>query len=129
MKITHSIYGGLKKDQPASFKRVFDDRRKRRKVRATILKFYGVGIHYYPTLTEEGNPAIIQEEGVWKKQVCWDDPEEIKGRTESGPRCNTREEALSWIDKTFSKKFGPRTHRLQYGDLSTVTRKAMLEGD
>jgi len=103
-------HGGYVKDLPINIKRVFDDRRKKRKVYASVL-MYSVGRHYYATLAEESNPALVLENNKWIERICWDDGPKIKGRTES-KRCNNWHAARAWIDQAFNRIFGKKTHRL-----------------
>lgn len=108
-----SSRGGDIANIPEPHQRMFPGRRKR-KVRVSITRFYGVGIHFYASLREESNMIwcackdAYQQKPHWHQ--AWDD-REGNGREFSG-RFNTHEAAQDFINRTAAKEFPAKTHRI-----------------
>lgn len=73
-------------------------------------RYDGIGIHYYTSLEEEGNPIWQEKDKAWV--TAWDD-EKAKGRR-FDKRCNSQSIARQFIKKTFLEEFSRETHVLVY---------------
>ena len=100
--------GGKLADISLPHVRYYDDKRRKRYVELTIMRYWGFGNHYYVKLKEDDNPiakADTNTDGVigTRWMSAWDDPK-------SEGRCferkfNTRFAAQNWIDATMQKEF------------------------
>lgn len=99
-------------------RRWFDDKRRRRKVTVNILKYWGIGQHYYPRIDQEHNRFWDPEQKAWR--LCWyGDPGEGKTvrPTNKGANWNkfdTLAEARRWVEKTIRREF--RDHKVVIED-------------
>ena len=110
MKVSHS-FGGYLKDLSKPYKRQFPCDRKR-EVLARVSKYYGVGVHYHISITEEENPIWDKKENCWR--TCWDD----KSKETEGKRFDDSfidyDGAEKWIKEIFEKNFSSKTHLLRF---------------
>ena len=98
--------GGYLKESKVSepYKRYHDDHPI--KVNITVLKFHGIGIHYYCTIKEEPNFIWEEESQTWTE--FWDDP--YKLREFQNGNFLTVEDARKWIQETLNENFEPGTY-------------------
>ena len=127
------IMGGKIADIPKPHRRRFDDKRRKREARYSITKYEGIGVHYYAAIDEENNP-------IWDSSVSeftgsgpagWrdaHDDKDGKGRYFS-KQCNTMKQAQRWIDATFKKEFGPKTHKLVHKGSNRKPKWHYKDGD
>jgi len=105
--LSRGIRGGYKNQHQHLGPRLFDDKRRRRKAKASIMMYAGFGNHFYASVEEEENPAWDSKENSWR--ICWDDTPEIKGRSWSA-RFNSWDAARAWITRIEKKYL--KGHRL-----------------
>lgn len=91
-------YGGHLADIPLPHRRMFDDRRRKRKVDVSIKRWLS---HYHVSLHAENNPIWNSATKRW--QHAWDD-HECKSVSD-GARFSTLSAANRWIKQTMAKKF------------------------
>ena len=123
------LSGGHLKDIPKPHIRYFDDRRRKREVKVSILKFEGYGIHYHVDIKEEDNPILDIGENhssgkpCW--HACWDDE---KGRGKLfAKKFNSTSDAAHYIKEVWHEEFENKTHKLVLSMTSSITWKKRLE--
>lgn len=66
-----SHFGGYHRDFPHVTKRIFDDKRKKRELKISCIRYSGIGIHYYVSGKLETNYWIDEKENILRG--FWDD--------------------------------------------------------
>ncbi len=119
------IGGGNIADYPNARRR-FPGREKRL-VSISARMYYGIGKHYWVTMTEEGNPIWDAKEKAWR--TCWDDLQG-NGAIESKSFLSMVS-AQQWIIAMQKKMFPSKTHTLgaiDFGGLSEDDEQKWLGG-
>ncbi len=96
----YSVYGDNITDMPSGairYKRYH--KYSKRKMSISILRFTGIGLHYYVTVEEDNNQYWNEKEQVWQR--FWDD-DSVKGIYDT-KRFNTLKEAEAYIKKVKRK--------------------------
>lgn len=110
--------GGYLKDIPRPWRRYFDDKRRKRKLRISIGTF-SIGVHYFVTIHQEDNPIWdcrthaeerpdwkeIQETEYGNEVICWHkawDDKEGEG-IHLSEKFDTQFQAKKWIDKQLKR--------------------------
>lgn len=97
-----------------------------RPVRVQIMRYYGIGAHYYVSIKEEFNPILQTREGKLCTVECWDD-QEGRGREVWHPKFNSVKAAERWIEKTLKTEF--KGQPVTFDDLSDKTKWHYRDGD
>lgn len=111
-----SVFGGKLADLPKPHRRFYDDKRRKRPVRISVI-VYSIGKHYWTTLHEEDNPIWDEKEQDWR--TCWDDAA-ARGRIQS-KRCNSLVESGRWVRHMKNLVF--KNHKLQHDAMDSEVRK------
>jgi len=114
------LSGGYLKDIPKPHRRKFPEFGPRQ-VRVHIMKYYGIGVHYYASVEEEDNPiwnplTYGEKDSYWKDtergnevvgwQIAWDD-REGRGRRFNSPGTKSPYWIRKWVRETIKKHFRP----------------------
>jgi hypothetical protein len=122
MKFLGTMHGGYLKEHkgPVPFVRLFDDKRRRRRVTIQIYSWVGLcpgATHYHVTMREEDNPVLgFKEFGgkeEWRWIVYWDDIE-AEGQVECSSGLPDEAHVWSWIKRTWKEMFSSKTHRVEF---------------
>lgn len=79
-KSNSSSSGGYLNEIPEPHIRKFPNPYSKRKVKITVSRYYGYGIHYYVSIREDDNPIWNSERNLWTR--AWDD-KEGEGKTDT----------------------------------------------
>ena len=105
---TRFCIGGHIKQVPKPHKRWYDDKRRKRPVKITVMGFWGLGRHYYVSIKEDGNGIWNTKEKTW--QECWDDPA-ARGQ-QFDKKFDNMVLAAEWVRTMTKKHFPKHTHKL-----------------
>ena len=106
------ITGGYLKNTPKPYKRRWPDEEQQRGLSIRIVRYYGIGRHYYVSVEQEANPIWDAGDAAdWGRPgephgwtVCWDD-EEGKGKLLSSGQFDTHLQAMNWIQDIVLPQF------------------------
>lgn len=78
------MLGGKLSEIPKPHRRLFDDKRRKRKLKISVQVFYGIGRHYHVTVRQEDNPiwnplTQAQASPSWREVQNMDYGKEIVG--------------------------------------------------
>jgi hypothetical protein len=122
--------GGYLRDIPDPHVRRWPGDAKPRDVRVHIMRYYGIGIHYYATVEEEDNPLWDEATQCWR--VAWDD-DAARGRHFDSHACLSYHWAKWWAKAVLEKHFQGDTYRAigwsVDEDTDDVMRWFQREGD
>ena len=118
----YRIIGGDLKEVPPPLVRMFPGPRRRR-VRVSIDRYDGIGVHWYVSIEEEPNPLWDSNEDAWRE--AYDDPGRA-GKSFHG-RLGSRSGAYEWVKRTCLANFGPKTHEVS--NCTRVPKWFYREGD
>ena len=98
-------------DLPQEYRRWFDDRRRRREVKVSIMRFDLIGAqHYHVTVEEEDDYAWDPKEKIW---VCpWESLHNPMKGDHDTYRANTHEGAVRFADAVIRDRYGDGRHKI-----------------
>jgi len=107
------IYGGKLKDLTRRpYKRKYPGKEKRQ-VRISVMRFSGIGVHYFVSIREEYNFIWDKKEKTWREP--WYSYEDKKGRGQTfNSKFNTYAEAARYVKEILSEHFDMKTHKYEY---------------
>ena len=109
-------YGGERDELPGPVIKFFDDKRRKRRVDATVSTFEMIGAQHFHVNIREEDDAVLdrtvdppyQEKAVWRQ--CWRD-NEVRGNCFS-EKFDSPSDAAHYIKEIWEKEFSPKTHKL-----------------
>lgn len=107
------IYGGkLKELTKPPCKRKYPGKEKR-PVHISILRFTGIGTHYYVSIKEEYNFIWDEKEKDWRQPWYSSEDKEGSGKIFIG-RFNDYGSAASYVKEIIAEHFDKKTHKFEY---------------
>lgn len=110
---TSMIMGGYWKDIPTPYVFFHPNPKQKRRVRVGVMRYYGVGVHFYATVDEESNHVWDGKD--WR--LPWGNEEGfpvLTGKNFS-ERFDTYTEAVNFVNSVIAREFSPETHKLYDG--------------